>query len=87
MYAHLCLRKCISSNKRNSYVTFSFLLSFFFFLQYWGLNSGSHLARQLLYHLSPSASYFVLIVYEMGSPNYVPRLALNLNPPDLCLHK
>jgi hypothetical protein len=36
------------------------LLFFFFFLQYWGLNSGPHACRQVLYHLSHSTCPKVL---------------------------
>jgi hypothetical protein len=52
---------------------------FFFFLQYWGLNS----------RLSPWATSPALFLWRVFrdrvSRSYLPRLALNLDPPDLCL--
>jgi hypothetical protein len=52
----------------------------FLFLQYWDLNSGP----------SPSATPPALFLgrfffLNRVSQNYLPRLALNLDPPDLCL--
>jgi hypothetical protein len=51
-----------------------------------GSSQGLTLTRQALYHLRHSArSFFMLDIFERGSCDYFPRLALNLNPPDLCL--
>jgi hypothetical protein len=44
----------------------------------WGLNSGIHL--QPFHQL-----FFVMGFWREGLTNYLPRLALNLDPPDLCL--
>jgi hypothetical protein len=43
-------------------------------------------ASQMLYHLRHSASHFLSWVFlRQGLVNYLPRLALNCDPPDLCL--
>jgi hypothetical protein len=52
--------------------------SFFFFPQYYGLNSGP----------TPWATpqpFLWWVFSRWGLENYLPRLASNLNPPDLCL--
>jgi hypothetical protein len=42
------------------------IISFFF--QYWGLNSGPHSGRQVLYHLSHVPSpVFALGMFQVGS--------------------
>jgi hypothetical protein len=52
---------------------------FFFFLVVLGLELRA-------YTLSHSTSpFFLKGIFEIGSLNYLPRLALNSNPPDLCL--
>jgi hypothetical protein len=53
------------------------VLSFFFFFLVLGLELRA-------YTLSHSTSLFVKGFLELGS-HYLPRLALNRNPPDLCL--
>jgi hypothetical protein len=41
------------------------------------------LAKQALYHFSHNSSPFVLwLFWRWGLWNYLPRLALNLGPPD-----
>jgi hypothetical protein len=45
------------------------------------------LARQALYHLTYSVSpvFLCWILSRYGLANYLPRLASNSDPPDLCL--
>jgi hypothetical protein len=58
----------------SSLLFFSFFFSFCF-LWYWGLNSGPTLCQP----------FFVMGFFEIGSENYLSRLALNHDSPDLCL--
>jgi hypothetical protein len=62
-------------------------LAFLFFLVILGFELRAFtLARQVRYYLSHSARpIIVLSIFEIGFHNYLPRLALNRNPPDLCL--
>jgi hypothetical protein len=62
---------------------FSFLFFSFFFL----VALGFGLARQALYHLNHSTSPFLwfFFFFFFFSENHLPGLALNLDPPYLCL--
>jgi hypothetical protein len=55
------------------------ILFFFFFLQFWGLISGLHL--EPLHQ--PNFWWWGFL--RQGLMNYLPGLALNCDPPDLCL--
>jgi hypothetical protein len=49
------------------FLSLSILETFFFFCWYWGLNSSFTLVRQVLYHLSHSASPFLCwVVLRQG---------------------
>jgi hypothetical protein len=59
---------------------------FFFFLVGWSLNLGLILAKQALYPMSHTSSPFYSGYFgDGGLMNCLPRLVLNLNPPDLGL--
>jgi hypothetical protein len=64
-----------------------FLFFFLFYFQATGIwTLGLMLARQALYHLSISASCSLCwVLLRWGLVNYVPVLATNCDPSDLCL--
>jgi hypothetical protein len=55
-----------------------------FFLFGWGLNTGLPFQKGL-YHLVHISSLFLSSYLEIGLQNYLSRVALNHNPPDLSL--
>jgi hypothetical protein len=57
-----------------------------FCFQYWGLNSGPCTCWAGAQPLEPLHQPFLVTgFFEIGSLNYFPGLALNRDPPDLCL--
>jgi hypothetical protein len=64
---------------RTKFLLFLFSPFFFFFLQYWCLNSGP------TSWATPPDLFLWKVFRDKVSQNYLPRLALNHDPPDLCL--
>jgi hypothetical protein len=59
---------------------------FFGFFAVLGLNSGPHACQAGAVSLESLLQYFfILVIFEIGSQNYLPRLASNCDPPALCL--
>jgi hypothetical protein len=58
---------------------------FFFFWWDWGLNSGLCSCKAGILPLEPLLQSILLwLFWRLGLMNYLPTLALNCNPPDLC---
>jgi hypothetical protein len=57
--------------------------TFFYFGQYWGLNSGPHTCYSCYKPLCQPC--FVVGIFEIGSLKLSAWVALNLDPSDLCL--
>jgi hypothetical protein len=69
---HLFLPILLPLRGENDFTNF-----YFIFFQYWGLNSDLHL-EALLYQCFFMMGFLSLV-------NHLSELALNLDPPDLCL--
>jgi hypothetical protein len=60
-------------------------LTFFFLFWVWDLNSGLHACKSGTLPFSHTSSILLWLFWTWGLVNYLPRLALNHNPPDRSL--
>jgi hypothetical protein len=74
------------TTRRKLQTSILFLLLFFFNLVGLGFDSGLHACKAALYCLSHNLSPFQSGYFRDGGLiNYLPRLALSYDPPDLTL--
>jgi hypothetical protein len=81
----LFIECCVYVISPKSHNLIKIMIFFFSFWCNWGLNSGLYTCNTGTLQLEPYLSPFFLIILDMEYWNYLPRLASNLDSPDLSL--